>query len=165
MTPLTAYAGQLTGETYDGKLAKQVAALNVRPPAVMVMAVFHVLFALFVPVAIFVSFLPGKASSNPDDMYQSSMSTAFHSIGAVVVGLVMLPLAGALIWLAWATWAQRTWAWTAAFAPLIVFVIMLCTKFSVPSTPAHVTASMSLLLVAVLLLLWYRPATRAWFGL
>jgi hypothetical protein len=165
LTPLTAYSGQLTGETYQGKLAAKVAALNTRPIPVIVMATFHMLFAIFVPIAIFISSLPGRASTNEDDLYQAHMSTAFHSIGAVVVGLVMIPLALALFWLAWATFTQQTWTYNASFAPLIVFVIMMCTKFGKPSQTLHIYAALGVLGTAVLIFFWYRPATRDWFAL
>lgn len=165
MTPLTAYAGQLDGESYKGKLATQVAALNQRPHSIVTMMVYHVLVAILIPLRIFVGSLPGKESADPDQVYQASMSTAFHSIGAVVVGLVMIPLAIALIYLAWGTWAQRTWAWNAAFAPLIVAVIMLVTNFHQPSVPLHIFSGFALAVSAVVIYMWYRPDTKSWFGL
>lgn len=165
LTPLTAYAGQLSGENYQGRLAAQVASLNSRPKVVVVMTVFNVLLALFVPLLIFIGSLPGHASGNPDDAYQSGMSTAFHSIGAVVVGLVMIPMAGVLIWLATATYTQRTWTWNANFASLAVFVIVQLTKFRLHSTLPHVFAAASLIAVAVVVYFWSRSETRSWFGL
>jgi hypothetical protein len=161
---MTAYSGQLTGEKYQGKLAAQVALLNTRPIPVTAMTIFQLVFALF-PLTIFAHFLPGHVSSNPDDAYQASMSSAFHVISAVVAGFVMIPLSVSMIWLAWATWAQRTWAYNAVFAPLIGFVILMLTKFQQPSTPLHVLAGISLAGIAVLVFFWYRPTTRAWYGL
>lgn len=164
LTPMTAYAGQLTGEGYPGKLAAQVASLNTRPPAVVAMTIFHVLFALL-PLAAFAQFLPGPASASPDEGYQSSMSSAFHVVAAVVAGFVMIPISGAVIWLAFATWTQRTWTYNAAFAPLTVLVIIMLTKFGQPSTPLHIVAGFMIAVVAALVFFWYRPSTRAWFGL
>jgi hypothetical protein len=161
---MTAYSGQLTGETYRGKLASQVESLNSRPAAVIAMTVFHLVFALF-PLVLFAHYLPGPASTNPDDAYQSSMSSAFHIASAAIAGFVLIPLSAALVFLAWATFVQRTWTYNAAFAPLIVFVIVMITKFKHPSTLVHVAAVFSIIGVFALVFFWYRPATRAWFGL
>jgi uncharacterized membrane protein len=164
LTPMTAYSGQLTGETYQGKLAGQVALLNTRPAAVTAMVIFQVLFAVF-PLVVFAHYLPGPANTNPDEAYQASMSSAFHVISAVVAGFVMIPLSVVMLWVAWSTWAQRTWAYNAVFAPLSVFVIIMLTKFGQPSTTLHVVAGFSIAAIAVLVFFWYRPTTRAWFGL
>jgi hypothetical protein len=161
---MTAYSGQITGETYQGKLAAQVAALNTRPLAVTAMVIFQLVFAIF-PLIIFAHYLPGPASANPDDAYQSSMSSAFHVVSAVVAGFVMIPLSVAMVWVAWATWAQRTWTYNAVFAPLAVFVFIMCTKFQLPSTPLHIIAGFSIAAAVVLVFFWFRPGTRAWFGL
>ncbi len=164
LTPMTAYSGQITGESYQGKLASQVAALNTRPMAVMAMVLFQLVFAIF-PLVVFAHYLPGPASANPDDAYQSSMSSAFHVVSAVVAGFIMIPLAVLMVWVAWATWAQRTWTYNAVFAPLCVFVFIMITKFRLPSAPLHVFAGVSIAAVAVLVFFWFRPSTRAWYGL
>lgn len=165
LTPLTAYSGQVTGEHYEGKLSQQVKALKVRPIAVGAMVAFHIAVAILIPLRVFLGFLPGKVSTDPDQLYQASLSSAFHSITAFVVGLVMIPLAGALGYLAWATWKQVTWSWNAAFASLAVGIIALGMQFKGPSTSVHVVVFCCLMATSALGLVWLQPKTKAWYGL
>ena len=165
LTPLTAYSGQLNGETYQGKLADQVKALKVRPEAVTVATVFDVLFALGTPIAIFVHSLPHPVSADPDNTYQSSLSTAFGAVGAVVTGLVAIPIAVAICIHAWHLYRQRTWCWSTQLAVMGVFAIRSLLMFKQPDLFSHVLAVGYLLFTGVFLAMWTRPGVKAWYGL
>lgn len=165
LTPLTAYSGELTGENYQGALAGQVRDLNTRPRIVAIMAIFNVLIAIFVPLSIFIGSLPHAAEPSADGTYQAGLSTAFHAVGAGLTGLVMIPIAILLMWLAWATFSQRTWTWNANFVTVAVFGILMLTKFKIHSTGLHVVAVLSLIGAACLVYFWSRPTTRSWYGI
>lgn len=165
LTPLTAYSGQLNGETYQGRLAVQVKALNVRPPAVTVAAVFDVLFALFTPIAIFLHSLPHQVTNDPDMAYQNTLSTAFGAVGAVVTGLIAIPIAVALCIHAWFVYRQRTWCWNVQIAVVGVFAIRSIMLFKASETFSHVLAAGYLAFCVVFIALWTRPQVKAWYGL
>jgi hypothetical protein len=156
---LTAYAGQLRGESYRGKLASQVDQLNTRPPVIIAMVVFIAVFALFWPVAsVLVAFLHREGMNAEGTNYVAS---ATGVIVPIMTALVLLPAAIALGWLAWATWIQQTWTWNVNAALLIGFAIFALIRYPV----YHSLTFLWVALAAVLAFLWFRPATRAWFGL
>jgi hypothetical protein len=165
LTPLTAYAGQLNGEQYQGKLADQVKALNVRPQTVTVAAVFDVLFSLGTPIAIFIHSLPHAVAADPDNTYQSSLSNAFGAVGAVITGLVAIPIAVAICIHAWHMYRQRTWCWSTQLALMGVFAIRSVLLFKQPDTMSHVLAVSYLLFTAAFVGMWTRPSVKAWYGL
>lgn len=160
LTPLTAYAGQLAGETYQGKLAAQVDALNHRPLVVAALAVFNILLALSA-----VGYAIGRILSTHHQGEGAYLANAFSSIGAFLVALVMVPIAIALVIHAVATWTQRTWTWNTNLALLAVFGLFQLTQFHTPGFGMHLLTVLLLALAGVLVFLWYRPQTRAWFGL
>ena len=164
LTPLTAYSGQLNGEAYQGKLATQVKALNVRPQAVTVAAVFDVLFAVFTPIVIFIHSLPHQVTSDPDLAYQNTLSTAFGAVSAVITGIITFPIAIAICIHAWYLYRQRTWCWSVQLALIAVFAIRSCLIFKAPDTFSHLLAAGYLVFCAVFVALWTRPQVKAWYG-
>jgi hypothetical protein len=158
-TPLTAYAGQLHGQAYQGRLAEQVALLNTRPPVVVGMTVFHVLLVVFWPLARVVGAFASRQQTNAEGT--NYIASAFSSIGPILQAIVFVPIALALIVLAWATWTERTWAWTVNAFALAAFALFAILKY--PS--AHLQAILYVGLAGGLAFFWFRPQTRGWYGL
>lgn len=105
MNPLTAYSGQLKGETYQGRLVKQVAYLDTRPPAVIAMTVLDIVFALFWPLRmVFASFAARQTTNAEGTNYVAS---AFGTIGPILSAILLIPAAILLGVVAWAAWTQR----------------------------------------------------------
>ncbi len=154
MTPLTAYAGQLVGESHKGRLAKQVADLETRPPAVIGMTVLNVVFALFWPLRIVLANFAAKPTTNAEGT--NYVASAFGSIGPILSAILLIPAAILLCILAWATWTQRPWAWMTNLGVLVVFALL-----NLRATP------MALFAVAAIVLgvLWMMPRTKGWYGL
>jgi hypothetical protein len=160
MTPLTAYAGQLAGESYQGNLAAQVEALNRRPPMVAVLAALNILVAIFA-----LGYALHSILSTHHEGEGAYLANAFSAIGAFLVAIVLVPIAIALIIHAAATWTQRTWTWNSNLALLAVIGLFQLTQFRTPGLGIHLLAVFLLALVGMLAYLWSRPPTRAWFGL
>jgi hypothetical protein len=160
MTPLTAYAGQLAGETYQGKLASQVEALDRRPLVVAVLAVLNILVALLA-----LGYAIHSILSTHHEGEEAYLANAFNAIGAFMIALVLVPIAIALIIHAAATWTQRTWTWNSNLAFLGVIGLFQLTQFRYPGFGIHLLAVILLALAGGLAYLWFRPQTRAWYGL
>lgn len=162
-TPLTAYAGTLTGHVEEAtrRRAALAATQDIRPPAVNAMAVFLAAFALFWPLARVVGAFAARRAVGADNTEGLNyIGNAVGMVGPIVSALVLVPAALALLTLAWAVWTQRTWAWTAALAALGLFALLALLAFGV--TPLR---SLALLLAAgALAFAWVQPRTRAWFG-
>ena len=158
-TPLTAYAGQLTGEAYQGRLAGQVALLERQPPVVIAMAIFNVLFAVFWPLAtVMRSF---QATPHVNEEGTNYAAAAFTTIGPILSAILLVPIALAILVLAWATWAQRTWAWTVNAFFLGGIALLAILKFSTSHTLAFIYAG----LACGLAYFWFQQKTKAWYGL
>lgn len=154
MHPLTAYSGQLKGETYQGKLVKQVAYLDTRPPAVIAMTALDVVFALFWPLrTVFANFASRPTTNAEGTNYVAS---AFGTIGPIFSAMLLIPTAIVLGFLAWAAWTQRPWAWMANLGVLIVFALL-----NLRPTPAALFAVAAI----VIGVFWMMPRTKGWYGL
>jgi len=158
-TPFTAYAGQITGERYQGKLAGQVSDLETRPPGVIGMAVFNVLLALFWPLWRVIAAFAAKQTTNAEGT--NYLQSAFGTIGPMLLAAFLIPVAIALGILAWATWTQRTWTWNVNAVVLGIFGVVALFQFPA----AHAVACLKLAVVVVLGFLWFQAKTKAWFGL
>lgn len=158
-TPLTAYAGQLRGEAYQGRLAAQVERLETRPPAVIAMVVFLIAFTLFWPLASVISAFLHREGLNAEGT--NYVASAFGAIGPILTAIFLIPVSVALGVLAWMTWTQRTWTWNADLVALIAFAVFACIRYPV----YHFLTFLWVILAAALAFLWFRPATKAWFGL
>src|ERR1044071_6490365 len=78
-SPLTAYAGQLRGESYRGNLSAQVERLGVRPISVTLMVIFLSLITLGWPLrAIFTAFTSQATLNSESTNY---IASAFGAIG------------------------------------------------------------------------------------
>lgn len=159
-TPLTAYGGQLdrAPEEQRKKLAEQVARLETRPPIVAAMTLFNTLFAIFWPLAYAIgSFMSRPKTSGDNSNY---LGAAFGSIGAFLVALIFVPIAIALFGLAWGTWTQKSWAWTANAAFLCAFAVLAFLRFHVN----HLLGFIWLGLDGAFAYYWFKPQIKEWFG-
>ena len=154
MNPLTAYSGELKGETYQGNLVKQVAYLDTRPPAVIAMTVLDVAFALFWPLRIVLHNFAAKPTTNAEGT--NYVASAFGTIGPILAALLLIPAAVALCVAAWGAWTQRPWAWMVNFGVLIVFTLL-----NLRPSPV------ALLAVAAIAIgvFWMLPRSKGWYGL
>ncbi len=159
-TPLTAYAGQLEEFTSSqGRLVQHVARLNRRPLAVAALALFDALFALFWPLAFVIGALAARQSVNAEGT--NYLASAFGMVGPTLYAVVLIPAALALGALAWATWTQRPWAWTANVVVLGIFALLALFKLAA----APIMAIIWIGLACGLTYYWFQPETKAWFGL
>lgn len=157
-TPLTAYGGQIDGSYHSdqGRLAQQVALLGGHPPVVVAVVIFDILFALFWPVAFVIHQYTGAGQVNASG--SNYIFAALSMVGPVLFTFTLIPIALACLYLAWATWTQRPWAWL-----INTGVLAAATVVFVMNYPA-MKAIVFLILVAGIALFWFRPATKSWFG-
>lgn len=154
MTPLTAYSGELKGESYQGKLVKQVAYLEVRPPAVIAVVVLDAVFALFWPLRMVFANFAARPTTNAEGT--NYVASAFGTIGPLLSAALLLPAAIALGIVAWAAWNQRPWAWRVNCGVLIVFALL----------NLRPSAAALFAVVAIIIgVYWMMPRTKGWYGL
>ena len=154
MNPMTAYSGELKGETYQGNLVKQVANLDTRPPAVMAMTALDGVFALFWPLRIALNNFLARQTTNAEGT--NYVASAFGTVGPILAALLLIPAAIALGVAAWGAWTQRPWAWLANFGVLIVFALLNLRASA---------ASLFAVAAIVIGVLWMMPRTKGWYGL
>ncbi len=154
MNPLTAYSGELKGETYQGNLVKQVAYLDTRPPAVIAMTVLDIVFALFWPLRrVFANFANRPTTNVEGTNYVAS---AFGTIGPILSAILLIPAAIALGVVAWAAWTQRPWAWMVNLGVLVLFALL-----NLRPNPTALFAVAAI----VIGVFWMLPRTKGWYGL
>lgn len=159
LTPLTAFGGQVgQANNFDGKLAAQVAALDERPPIVTVMTIFSVLFALTVPVWSVIKAWTARPHVNEEGT--NVIQAATGTLVPLFQTVILLPVAIALCIIAYFTWTQRPWAWTAnvVILGLIVLIAVVLYGLSLPTF-------FWLIVAGVVAFLWYRQPVKAWFAL
>jgi hypothetical protein len=133
--------------------------LNLRPPVIGAMALFDLLFALFWPFAFVVGAFAARTHLNADQT--NYLGTAFSAIGPILSAIVLIPIGLALLGLAWGTWTQRPWAWTANAAGLAAFALAALFKFF----SAPIMAFVWIGLACGFAYYWFRPETKSWFGM
>lgn len=159
LTPLTAYAGQLDGAAYQGKLASQAAATHGRPPAVLALTIFDGLFALGGFWLVAKHFMDRPAVTEEG---MNAWQNAGSTFSAIVWAVFLVPLALALIGLAIATWTQSTWTWTSNAVGLGLFAFLGWFAFGFTAVfPKLICVGIAVALGVF----WFHPKTKAWFGL
>lgn len=159
-SPMTAYAGDITGEPgeHSQKHAEEIAFLTTRPPASVVMAAFDVFFAVFWPLAYVIgSFLTRPQMNSEGTNY---INAAVGTVQPILAAIFLLPMAGALCAVAWATWNQRTWAWMGNAVALGLFAVMAVPNFR----SAPLSAVFWLAVAGGLAYLWFQKRTKDWYG-
>jgi hypothetical protein len=158
-TPLTAYGGQVgQEENFKRRLATQVSALDVRPPAVIAMVVFYLLFTLFWPLRGVVSAFAARPHLNSEGT--NYIGAAFGTLGPIFACVTLLPIAVLLCGLAYFTWAQRPWTWMAGLVGLGVAVVVTALQNGLGA----LTILIGIVAVTIAVF-WTQARTRAWFGL
>ena len=157
--PLTAYGAQIgQEENYAPRLSTQVEALEERPPVVAAIAVFHVLFALAVPLWTVIATWTARPRVN--DEGTNAIQSAAGTFVSILQTITLLPVAIALCLLAYFTWTQRTWAWmaNAIVLGLLVLLTFILHRFA-PVT--FIWAG----LAGGFAYFWFQKPIKAWFGL
>ncbi len=158
-TPLTAYSGQLSGEAYQGKLAEKVAELRVRPPGVYLMTAFLAVIALAWPVrSIFMAFANRAVLNSESTNY---VSAAFGAVGPIMIAIVCVPVAVALLWLAWSGYTQQPGAWQICLGVVGAFAVYMVLNYR----EYHAWTIFWTLAALGLTSFWIHPSTKAWYGL
>jgi hypothetical protein len=155
-TPLTGYAGNVLGYVSAETLAK-AAKLRVRPHAVPVMVIYAVLIALFGPIGAVLSKIAGRSNLNAEGT--NYMGPAFSAVGIAFTAMFMIPLAGAILFVAWGVWAQRTWAWTAG-----AFLLGIIALLGVTGMVGGLTRIIAVVSAVIIGILWFQRDCREWFG-
>ena len=158
-TPLTAYAGELNGEAYKGRLAEQVEAQKTRPLAVGAMSVYLCVIALGWPLRAIIQTFMHRTRTNAEGT--NYLASALGVIAPIFMTVLLLPLAILLFWLAWAVWTQRTWAWKYSFAAILIFAGYILIRFSEYHSWVVLWAGLSIALA----IFWFQPKIKGWFGL
>ena len=159
MTPLTAFGGQVgQANNFDSQLTAQLAALDERPPVIAVMTVFSVLFALVVPIWSVIKAWRVQPHVNEDGT--NGIQAATGILVPLFQTVILLPIAIALCTIAYFTWTQRPWAWTAnvVILGLITLIVVVLYGLSLPTF-------FWLTVAGVVAYLWYRQPVKAWFAL
>jgi len=157
-TPLTAYAGQVTGVVSEKTLAR-AARLAIRPPIVGVMAILDVLTAVFGPFAMLAAKFSARTTINTEGT--NYIGTAFGAVGVAFAAALLIPLGLLLLILAGATWTQRPWAWTANAALLAASVVLAALLF--PNSPGQ--ALLRIALSGAVAYFWFQDDTKEWYGM
>lgn len=158
-TPLTAYGGQVGQEEhYTTRSDAQLQALEQRPPIVVGVMVFNVLFALAVPLWSVITAWTTRPKVNAEGT--NAIQSATGTIVPIVYTLTLLPVAAVLCIIAYFTWTQRSWAWTANAVVLggIALLAFLLHGFAV----------MTFLWIAFaggFAYFWFQKPVKAWFAL
>ncbi len=155
--PLTAYAGGSVADADPERTARKLAALRERPPVVPVVAAMDGVLAI-IPVVLTLRTLASRPQLAEDGT--NYIGHAFGGLTTIVTGSVMLPLAGALIVLAWGTMTQRSWAWYGN--ALIIALLALRAVFRIGHNP--MVALPTLAAMALLGLGWMQTSVRRWYG-
>ena len=156
-SPLTAYAGQITGEASGNQEQRQreVALLSSHPLSVKLMVGFQVLYALMGPLAKVIRGFASQPKVNEEGT--NYVSASFGSVGPILTALFLVPIALALFVLAWGTWTQRSWAWIPSLVVVILVGVGAALSFSFLSV-------FWIGMAGVLLFFWFKPEIRKWFG-
>lgn len=157
-TPLTAYGGQVTGEVRPETRAK-AAKFAARPSIVIVMTILDVLVALFGPLGMALARITGRTQVSEDAT--NYIVAALGAVGAFAVVIVLIPIGLLLLLLAWATWTQKSWAWTANVVLLVLGVVLAARVFSAEPGQALVRIA----LCGAVAYFWFKPSTKEWFGM
>lgn len=156
--PLTAYAGQVTGD-YNPATAEKALQLSLRPPIVVVMAVLDGLTAIFGPFwLVAVKFLARPTAGEEGLNY---IGAALSAVGVTLLAIFLIPLGLFLLYLAWATWTQRPWAWSANAVLLLVSALLAVLAFA--SSP--IAALTRIGLSASVAFFWFKPETKDWYAI
>jgi hypothetical protein len=157
-TALTEYGKQVgMANDFERRLTKQVDALDDRPKVVHAMAIFTALLALPLFGDVINSF---RNVPKPDPENINAITSAFAALGPIFHAVVFIPLAIALIVLAFFTWTQRPWTWMVNLVALGVTAAVIVVQFHF-----HLSMFIGLALIGTLAYLWLQPHTKAWFGL
>jgi hypothetical protein len=156
--PLTAYGKEVgMADAFDRRLAKQVEALDARPPIITVVTIFMGLLAL-VPLARVIGQFRHHAPADPENV--NAISTAFAAIGPIFYAVTLIPITIALGALAYFTWTQRPWTWMVNLVVLGISAVVMFINYHF-----HLPTFLWLVLVGVFAFFWTRPRTRSWFAL
>jgi hypothetical protein len=158
-SPLTAYAGELRGENYQGKLAGQVESLHGRPVVVNLMVGFLAFVAIGWPLRAIVVALMRREPLNAEST--NYIASAFGAIAPIVTGLICLPIAAVLLWIAWAALTQQTRAWQLCLAAVGLFAAFVAFHYG----EYRGWTAVWIVLSAIVAGLWMRGSTRAWYGM
>ena len=156
---LTAYGGQVgQEERFERRLAGQVSALETRPPAVIAMVVFDLLFALLWPLRSIVNAFAVRPHLNAENT--NYLAAAFGTLGPIFACVTLLPIAVLLCGLAYFTWTQRPWTWMVGLVVLGAAVVV-----SGMQGGFGMVTILMLLLAGGIAAFWTDRRTRAWYGL
>lgn len=150
--PMNAYASAGEVGELGGKALARLAAVSVRPGIVRIAAVFDLVLVLLYPVWSIISRVSSRTQLNSETT--NYVGAAFGAVNVAVTAMGMLPLAGALLWVGWASLNQRSWAW---WANLGVFVW-------VAFAPSAAPAPLRFIAMGAMVWFWVQPRTREWFG-
>ncbi|MBM3494652.1 MAG: hypothetical protein FJX72_10120 [Armatimonadetes bacterium] len=155
--PLTAYGGAYAAEADPARTAQRLAELDRRPPAVNAVAVLDVIAAMW-PL-----WATARAALSRPRLTEDAVNYVSHAFGglsAVLTAAVMLPLAAALIGLAWGTYTQRAWAWYANACLMGIALLAALGRFG-----ADRFGAMVMLVASVTIAYgWLQDPVRRWFG-
>jgi hypothetical protein len=157
-TPLTAYAGQATGEVSAATLQK-LSRLSQQPPIVPIVVALDVLIAIFGPFGFVLSRFLSRTVTNAEGT--NYLGAAFGAVGVAFTALLMVPLGLFLIYVAWLTWNRGSWAWLANAALLCGMAALCLFGFF---TPWVFFRLLGLAVFAAAAWAWFRTDTREWFG-
>ena len=156
-TSLTAYGGQVMGGGSEVTRAK-LARIAVRPAVVPVMAAFIALVAVAGPLWSVLSRFLSRPEINREGT--NYVGAAFGAVGVALVALFLVPLAVAILVVAWGILTQRTWAWGAGVLVLAgTFMAGIVGYFFGPPLKYVV-----MVVCIALTVMWFRNDAREWYG-
>jgi hypothetical protein len=157
-TPLTAYAGQSTGEVSSATLQK-LDRLSDQPSIVPIVVALDALIAVCGPFGFVLSRFLTRTVTNAEGT--NYVGAAFGAVGVAFVALLMVPLGLFLIYVAWATWNRASMAWLANAALLCGMAALALFGFF---TPWMFFRLLGLVVFGAAAWYWLRSDTRDWFG-
>lgn len=155
---LTAYGGQVTGQVSAATKIKAL-RLAVRPKMVAVMATFDLLLALFGPFGSVLSRLRARPELNAETT--NYLQSAFGAVGVFLSMLIFVPAGLLILYVGWATWTQKRFAWPANLVGVGIVGVMALWGVWPGSLLLRFVV---LVMCGALAAFWYARDVRGWYG-
>jgi len=121
------------------------------------MVIYAVLIALFGPIGYVLSKISAKTTVNEEGT--NYLAPAFGAVNIAFAALFMVPLALAILFLAFGVWAQRTWAWSAG-----AFLLGVVTLLGLTGMIGGIVRVIAIISAIAMAAMWFQRDCREWFG-
>jgi TRAP-type uncharacterized transport system fused permease subunit len=155
--PLTAYAGSAVADADPARTARRLAEVSRRPAVAPVMAAVNILGAVWFAISALRALAARPSLSEDATNY---LVHAFGGLQAIVLAAFMVPMALAMLLLAWGSLTQRAWAWYGNAALLALAALVTLSRYSIH----RLLWVLAFVGVVALAYGWLQTPVRRWYG-